>query len=268
MHYPMRSAGLFLLIALQACAATAAAEDLVGKQQCAPEIVALAGKHAGVKGLSFPRKGLEPSAANGGLVAAGVCKAWPGDPSRIIAALAYDAGIEREKQLLVALIDAPRSTVIAAYSGVIEEDAGMTVGPYSLRLDTANYQLAPGVRAFGLDIDTGYHQGCVSGGSGPDRTLFVQEGKTIRPVLQNFSVSSWRYLRGGPSCVDAQKDELIETTEYSIDIAKPVHHGFSSLRVTARRFDGDRRKPHDRPRSLEVHYDGQGYPRPSFDELR
>jgi hypothetical protein len=164
MNYPIRSAGLFLLIALQACAPGAAAEDFFGKQQCAPEIVALVGKHAGVKDLCFPRKGLEPSVDNGGLVVAGVCKAWPGNPSRIIAALAYDAGIEHEKQLLVALIDAPRSTVIAAYSG------------------------------------------------------------------------------------------------YTTD--------FASLRVTARRFDGNRPKRHDRPRSLEVDYDGQGYPRPRFEDLR
>jgi hypothetical protein len=218
----------------------------VGVHACAPPIVALVGTPAG-------------AAADGELVT-GVCKAWPGKPAHTIAALAYDDGRKRDKPLVVVLVDESRSAVVARYDGLIEEDAMLTVGPGSLGIDTARYQLASGVRAFGLDISTSYSQGCVEGGVGPMRTLFVQEGKRLRPVLERLYLSDWRYVRGGPSCADAREDDLIETVSYSIGIGKAVHHGFASLRITATSDIAT-----SRPRSVDLHYDGQAYNRPGVD---
>lgn len=150
---------------------------------------------------------------------------------------------------------------------MIDEDAALTVGPGSLKIDTARYQLAPAVRAFGLDVDTGYCQGCVEGGWGPMRALYVQEGRRLRPVLEGLTMSTWRYLRGGPSCME-EDDALIETTVVGIGIGKAVDHGFSSLLVSTVRFDGDKPKRHDRPRSIEVRYDGSRYPTPQLADPR
>lgn len=113
------------LASLTALAGTPAGR---ANQQCAPAIVAMVGEHAGIK--------------DGGEAVASACKAWPGDPSRLIAAVALDAGTEGEKQLIVALVKQPAQAVLAAYIGAIPEDAAMTVGLNSLRLDTAPYQLA------------------------------------------------------------------------------------------------------------------------------
>lgn len=255
------------ILACQIAAPPAHAGTPAGQdQQCAPAIVAMVGKHAGIKGLSHPRPGLEPGAENGGMAVASACKAWPGDSSRMLAAIAYDDGAIATKKLLVALLDTSKKAVAAAYSGSIQEDAAMTLGPDSLTLDTAPYHLAPGVRAFGLDVESEFSQGCVDGGIGPVRTLFLQDGKILRPVLEDFYVSSWRYVRGGPSCAEAD-DALIESTSYAIGVGKPVHHGFSSLRITAT-SDSDSAKPARKARSIEIHYDGKTYPRPALERLR
>ena len=232
-----------------------------GSQQCAQATLTLVAGHAGLKGLSHRA----PGAENGGLVVASACKAWPGDKSRAIAAIAYEAGNPEGKGLLVALFDPSRSTVIASYSDVMPEDAMMTVGPDSLRIDTARYKLAPGVHAFGLDAVTSFSQGCVSGGLGPARTLFVQDGKAIRPVLENFYVSSWRYINDEmASCVEGAIDAQTETTFHSIDIGKSVRHGFSSLRITSSSLRDGSAKLVRKPRSQEVQYDGTRYPTPAL----
>lgn len=87
------------LIVLFACDLGAAPAFAAGKanaasQRCDQSILSLLGRHAGVEGLSFPRGGRYPSAENGGVVVAAACKAWPGDKSRTVAAVAYDAGVE------------------------------------------------------------------------------------------------------------------------------------------------------------------------------
>jgi hypothetical protein len=237
-------------------------------QRCAQPVLDLIGKHTGVEALTFPRSGDYPSVQNGGVVVAAACKTWPGDKSRTIAAVAYDAGVEREKQVVVAFLDLPKAEVVAVYSGAMPEDAGMTLGPESLRIDTARYELAPGVRAFGVDAVTSFSQGCGDGNVGPARTLFVRDGKTLRPVLENFYVSTWRYVRGGPSCAPEQKDELIETTYFDIGIGTSVDHGFSSSRITERSYRGSAKKPVRASRSLELHYDGQHYQQRYFEAIR
>lgn len=236
-------------------AGTPAGQD---NRPCAPAIVAVVGEHAGIKGLSHPRPGLKPSAENGGTVVANACKVWPGASGRMLAAIAYDDGSIATKKLFVALLDTSKKAVVATYSGSIQEDAAMTLGPDSLSLDTAPYHLAPGVRAFGLDTESEFSQGCVDGGFGPVRTLFVQEGKILRPVLENFYISTWRYVRGGPSCAEAD-DTLVESTSYTIGVGEPGRHGFSSLRITAT-SDSDSAKPARKARSIELHYDGKTYP--------
>jgi len=244
----MRRAAM-LLLAGHLVLAGAWAAGAPGVQDCAPALVALVGKPAGT--------------GKGGQLLTGVCKAWPGKPGHTIAALAYDDGRETDKPLVVALVDAAHAKLVARYDGLLEEDATLTVGPGSLSIDTARYQLAPGVRAFGLDVSTTVSQGCGDGGFGPARTLFVQEGGTLRPVLSSLYLSEWHYVKGGPSCMEPHEDDVIETIAYSISIGKGVQHGFANLVIT-----GSSDVANTRPRSQELRYDGQAYAQPGFDWSR
>jgi hypothetical protein len=235
-------------------------EGDASKHQCSASTVKLVGSHFKVPDLSFPNEGMSPSVANGGLVVAAACKAWPGRGSRTIAAIAYDAGIENEKRLLVALLDPSTGTVLAAYSGSIDEDATMNVGPASVRIDTARYDLAPDVRAFGIDLESGYSPGCVEGGLGPRRTLFIQEGKVLRPVLDSFYLSTWRFVKNVASCAEGADAATTETIFYAIGIGKTVSKGFADLQVTATNSYSNGAKSKRKPLSYALRYDGKVYP--------
>jgi hypothetical protein len=226
---------------------------------CSPAILELVARSELVEGTKQVRKRMTPVAAT--------CKAWPGERTRTIAALAYDVGQADEKELVVALIDNARSTLVAAYAENILEDAALTIGENSLRIDTARYDLAPGVRAFGVDIASSYSQGCVDGGLGPSRTLFVQDGESLRPVLQNLYLSSWRYLRGGPSCAEA-RGSVIERTAYDIAVGTAAHHGMRDLRISARKVVGEGTQQARKPVSITLRYDGERYPTPDLDRFR
>lgn len=193
-------------------------------------------------------------------VVASACKRWPYDPALMIVAFAYDAGIEGEKSLVIALVDTARNGVEAVYRGAIEEDAAMTVGGGSLKLDTARYDIAPGTRAFGLDLSTAFSQGCVGGGLGPVRSLYVRDGKTIRPVLEGFYLSTWQFAKGGPSCATGERAVVIETTSYKISVLKSETKGFKDLRITARSTLDNHRKSRRESVSYTVRYDGETYP--------
>ena len=164
--------------------------------------------------------------------------------------------------MIIALIDTLKSKVVATYIGAIHEDAAVTLGDNSFNIDTARYNLAPGVRAFGLDVSTSYSQGCVDGGVGPTRTLYVQDGKTIRPILEYFYIYTWKFanLGGRPNCVNGEGDEVTANISYSIGISKATTNGYSNLLITANGSYSNGDKYTQKPFQYELHYDGNKYP--------
>lgn len=240
----------FVLFTFALCHSVyAQADSEQKKQDCSDTMVKLVGKHLGISDFLHTSD----------VIAAEACKVWPKDNSKTIAIFAYDAGVEDEKQLIVVLVDTLKERIVATYEGTIQEDAAMTVGPGSFRIDTARYDLAPGVRAFGLDVTTSYRQGCVDGGLGPARTLFVQDGKEIRPILENFYISSWSYVQGGPSCAEG-KNVVIEEITYSIGIGNKTTNGYANLKITAYSAAKTKRKSFQ----YELRYDGKQYPTSLF----
>jgi hypothetical protein len=243
------------------CQSICAQTGPAGAQQiCSPSTLDLLGKHFGISDLSYPQSARTSDAENRGVIVAGACKAWPNDKSQTIAIVAYDAGVEHEKALLVALVDTSRAVVLASYRGAMQEDAAMTVGADSFWIDTARYDLAPGVRAFGFDATTSYSQGCVDGGLGPIRTLFVRDGKAIRPVLEGFYMSTWTFVEGGPSCASGDREIVTETIAYAIGVGKAARKGLSNLRITATSSFSNGAKPTRKPLQYDLQYDGEKYP--------
>jgi hypothetical protein len=190
-----------------------------------------------------------PSVENGGLLVAGICKPWPINRSRVIAAFAYDAGTDYEKQLLLAVIERPSNRVIASYKGVIPEDAVTKVSSYSLRLDTARYTLSKNTRAFGLRLNTFRDRCTYEGGFDDELTLFVVDGQTIRPVLTEI-MSHWSYDSGN-RC--GEEDVPRTDTNILISVEPTISNGFADLRLTALRSDKKK------PVSAIVKYNGNRY---------
>ena len=138
---------------------------------------------------------------------------------------------------------------------IADDDAVLHVSQGGLRLDTARYELAPGVRAFGVDVtsDTVAPR-CVDGWPGPTRTLFVRAGSSLRPVLAGFVLSQWEIV-SGEACGD---DPVGESTHSVLAVSRHATHGYADL-ISITFVDGRRAKPG----RLVMHYDGGAYRMPA-----
>lgn len=253
---------LLLLIALLAKAALAFTphEMSVGAQSeqiCPTSTLLAVGRFLGLKDFEVPR----PPDYLGQLKAA-ACKKKPGPSGTAIAAVAYNAGQDDAKALVISLLRESDGKVLAHYRGDIGEDAAMRVDSGSLWVDTAPYALSAGVRAFGIDITSGYIPNCGDGGSGAERTLYVQDGKELRPIF-SLTMSYWRFLRGGnPSC--RANDQELETTVIAntgltISLADTSTNGYRDLIVTAVTSTDGELQVHKKPFRFTVRYDGRKY---------
>ncbi len=177
------------------------------------------------------------------------CKRSPVDSDVLIVAAAYVQD-DDDKNEIVALVDTRARLVRAAFTGTIAEDTITRVG--SFRIDTARYELAPGVRAFGVDFSSIGHASGASEfiRSGPERTLFVQQGTTLRPVLVGFALTTWNAL--------PERERRGELSNWTIEIGTTQSHGLFDLvaiRTTEPDQDGT---PALIDRNV-LHFDGKTY---------
>ena len=235
-------------------------------QPCGESIVNLVVKHLAA---TTPKDIIQPEA-----IVASACKVWPKNNSITISAFAYRSGLYPEgpdlpklKGLILVLIDNQNSQIIAAYRDSIEEGADMIVAENSLRIDTARYDLAPSVRAFGLDVVSGSNP-YIHIYSGPMRTLFIQDGKSIRPMT-TFDINPSSLIQGcdpassyANPCEESEEKEgetVIENISYGIGISKAVTNGYANLLITATISYSSGEKPREKPFQYELHYDGKKY---------
>jgi hypothetical protein len=251
-------AAVLLMVALSTGAR--AAES----QPCAAGVLALFGRQLQVEHFApGPNAfGADPS----GVVLASACKRLPNDARLTLAAVAWDAGKTDSKSLLVAIVDEAAPAVVASMRDEVYEDAVTKVHNGSLRLDTAAYELAPGVRAFGLDI-TSDNPGCGDDGVGPQRSLYTRDGATLRPVVVGLPLSQYRYVRGNqPRCVSDPKDAetaVVENFKVTIELGAPGKGGWRDLVMTASSSRTDH-QPGRKPLHVRVPYDGDAYPLVNF----
>src|SRR5690606_37164793 len=117
------------------------------------------------------------------------------DASIMLAAVAYpENGTvpgERSLRLLLAMLSSADAGVLAGHDEALEEDAAFELTPGDLTLDTARYDLAPGVRAIGLVVlSSARGPSCPDGGRNDQLTLCVRHGRASRPVFEQY-LSRW-----------------------------------------------------------------------------
>jgi hypothetical protein len=253
------SVALLLLIAAPMSAALAAEAS----QECAPAVLATLARELKVAHFAVGQENFGKDPA--GVLIASSCKRMPDDPRLTLAAVSWDAHEADNKALAIAIVDESTATVAALLKDDIHEDAATQVNAGSLRLDTAPYELAPGVRAFGLDI-VSEDRSCGEGGMGPSRTLYVREGRTLRPVLEGLTVRQWWYLRGNqPRCATpkAAASAILEDYTVSIGLGAPGRSGRRDLVLTVISKRSDH-KPGRQPLHVSVPYDGHAYDLKAF----
>ena len=256
-------AACLILLLVHEAPARAAAES----PACGPSVLAALGRE--LKVAHFVPSPYDFGKDPAGVVIASSCKTMPDDPRLTLAAVVWNAGREDSKALAIAIVDDGAATVVAQRREDIDEDAATQVNNGSVRLDTAPYVFAPGVRAFGVDVFTD-DRSCGDGGAGPLRTLYVREGRTLRPVLDGLAINRWRYLRGNqPRCVADQKEAetaILETDDVTIALGDPAGPGGwrdLALTVTSRRSD---HHPGRKPLHVRVPCDGRSFSLEAFDK--
>lgn len=157
-----------------------------------------------------------------------VCKAWPGNPAKHIVALVrpQEGAIETDEvdnyDLEVAVVNAQSGEILqhVLQKGAITSDAMRFEG---ISLDTANYELARRMRAFGVRTRHSH----IGGTSSSDETLslYVPQGKELKVVLSELSMNTSVSDRGG-ECNEAR-----ETTR-TLAIGSTVSRGYAHLVVS------------------------------------
>lgn len=204
-------------------------------------------------------------------VVASACKPWPFDESIVLAVAAFgDAeGIPGERRLhgTVAMLSAADGDVLASHVEEIEEDATTAVQEGAYRLDTARYDLADGMRAFGVVFHSSARgASCPEGGFDDQLTLFVREGTRLRPVLSTY-LDAWRVVSG--SVCGSARDAVIDTGHTVLRIEPTRQHGWADITLTTRvQREAGADAPHDRRTAHRtLRYNGTLYQLDPFESL-
>lgn len=192
------------------------------------------------------------------------CKVSPADPGRTLAALTFvessDADSDATYGLEVLSADSKTGAIKSHVyeSGAINSDA---IQFSSLSLDTARYQLASGVRAFGVRVNY----------SGSSRVnpygatalhLYIDEGQKIRKVLNNLKISE----NNGEWDGNCEGD--FSASKRTLSIGKSANKGFATLildstdTATHSAPNGDNCDDKDEPpvlKKTELTYNGSQY---------
>lgn len=202
-------------------------------------------------------------------VVAQTCKLWPYDPGILLSAVASNAAADArssgERRLLldVLMLDATTGGLLAHHRREIEEDAAMELSDNSLRLDTARYDLTPATRAVGVVVTSAARgPSCPDMHASDELTLFVREGRALRPVLATF-LGSWQALEGDVCSVDGGA-RVTESARTHIVVENLRQHGFADLTLSAQvtravtHADGDETSAR-RIERRRLRYDGSSY---------
>jgi hypothetical protein len=257
-------------LAATTCAGMAATDHELSvgvqvEQLCDARSLATVGRFVQASHFVEPALGHEPDAS--AVIAASACHTAPGHHGRLVA-VAYRSGPGDDLLLVIAAIDAATGQVGAAFKGNLDSDPLVKIVSGSLWLDTAAYDLQPGLRAFGLDVTSAHVPGCAGVGSGARRSLFVSQGRFIRPVLQDLPMSEWALIqRGKSACTDSSAPDLTITENFAatLGLATTSTMGYRDLVVTGSASRDDGHLDERAPFSAVLRWDGRAY---STDELR
>lgn len=215
----------------------------------------------------------ERAGQSGGDVVDLVCKAHPEHKQLTIVALFHDIKDEAggyapdQKGFVAAVVDTRRAIIKHLYQETLELNPGIRITDTSLSIDTAHYDLAPHVRAFGVRMDIGHSPKCADGGTSRYLTLLVPDGQSLRPVLKRQPLRVWTVAKWNlTDNIDACSIDTVNEADLMLTLGAGSSHGWRDLNVTARiqsRAPGQQDrgpKPSRKKTVTTLHYDGERYP--------
>lgn len=211
-----------------------------GEQHCSKDLVGLASQHFNARKLQ-----------------GGVCKVWPYDNSKTIAAFhTRDGDSTTDDDRLLVMVIENQATVVAGYQSPALWYYGRSYP--ELRIDTARYDVTEDVRAFGIDIYEQSPASCPDGGSGARRNLFVIDDGSLRLILENFLLSKWRFSKGWHTRCGPAVESVIEEKAFFISLGDETSNGYRNLVITEKTWLDN--LPDDKvSRQYKLIYSGKKY---------
>ena len=210
-----------------------------------------------------------------GLIVSAACKVASQDKNIELVAIAYDTEENMiksakadpyampERNVIVAMIDLATNRIVSQYQSIITEDAAVQVGDSSFVLDTAAYQLAPNVRAFGLRFQNAARgPSCAQGWQSDELQLFVREGAKLKSIFL-MPMENAELLKG--DCLNDMGGEktILQEARLTIKVQRTVTNGYADLMlnaaITTDGTDSKAKKIKSRVEQKLMQYDGKKY---------
>jgi hypothetical protein len=188
-------------------------------------------------------------------VIAHACKVWPKDENITLAAMVYEG--KRGRALLVAMWNNEKTEGIAVLSGKLPLEEGCTLDRPVLAIDTARFDVMPGVRAFGIDMADEQGVICKHTGLVRLRSLFVLEQQELKPILDGFNliVERSRVSRTSATASSVTTADIRQIT-LKISFQKSRSNGYVDMEVfSVSNPAGDQIEPF----RAELKFDGYFY---------
>ncbi|WP_330960243.1 hypothetical protein [Photobacterium sp. 53610] len=164
------------------------------------------------------------------------CKVLPNNHQKILASylknLTHYNGGDRFLWRVV-LIDQLTGKVVSSYSDEVQEDGGIRVNEYSIKLDTARYNLNDKTRAVGVRLMIGTSPRCADFFMSDYLSLFVEKYSDLVPVILNLPTNIWESLQG-EHC-EINNDTLIsKQSNVFISMLKHQTNDYNDIRITTK----------------------------------
>lgn len=245
LHLSLRLLAVAVCFCLSLFSQLAAAAELA-KQPCSPSQFASL--------IEFVQKSGVGDVTSTGVIAH-ACKVWPKDENITLAAMVYES--LRGRALLVAMWNNEKAEGIAALSGKMPLEEGCNIEKPVLAIDTARYDVMPGLRAFGVDMADEQGVICRDTGLVRLRSLYVLQEQVLKPILEGFNLIIER-SRVPRNSATASSDTTADIRQITLKIAmqQSRSNGFADMEVfSVSNHAGDQVEPF----RSELKYDGCNY---------
>lgn len=244
--------------------------------ECPHELIEAVAEHYGLIHLNDDE--------NSSPVVDETCRTWPYDSNLVLSAIVYsaDLALSRSPQaasadadvldLYVSVFNRKDGKLVSTYTHKVYQDATVQVSQESISIDTARYDLAPGIRAFGVRFNSAANpSGAAEAWEDDYLTLYVSDGGVLRPVLGDGSLDggiSMEYVTIEKGCMKCQNNQGVESGEGSVHVLPTTTHGFHDVCVLYASTDALKSEPNEPPslasmcRDVAYRYDGYEYKPP------
>lgn len=164
-------------------------------------------------------------------IAFSACKTDPNNRDRIFVVIGYKPpGYKKFDDLpyVVGVFNRKSARTSSHFKSHLVVDATVWVDSAHVEIDTARYNLAEGVRGFGVRINASHFPRCAEGGSYNEFSLFVENGTKLRRLFGPLETNYFNIV-AGPVCDNGPGETVVHEWKLVLSIAANRTNGLRDL---------------------------------------